>query len=72
MEYEWTIESFSSEAAARAFADGLTYGDDPEWVVDDVHACRYEHGTWDVVFARTEEAEILRDDPDSVLETSPH
>lgn len=57
---EWNRESFPSEAEARAFASGLTWGDDPEFVVDAVEPCMTDDPVlapsirWDVVFIRRE------------------
>jgi hypothetical protein len=37
----WQRESFHCEAEAKAFADGLTYGDEPQYEVDAIEECRF-------------------------------
>lgn len=52
---EWQRVEFDTEAEARAFADGLTYGDEPVWYVDEVSLCAQRDGHWDVWFCYRDE-----------------
>lgn len=36
----WQRQSYDTKAEAIAFADGLTYGDEPQWEVDEIVECR--------------------------------
>jgi hypothetical protein len=47
----WQRQSYPTEAEARAFAGGLTYGDESPWHVETIEQCRYDEDMWDVVFA---------------------
>lgn len=57
---EWQRETFASEAEAKGFAYGLTYGDEPQYEVDTIESCAYSPGWtglgWDVVFRLTEDS----------------
>lgn len=52
---EWQRVGFPSEAEARAFGQGLEYGDEPQYEVDEIAPCIYEDGKWDVVFRYRED-----------------
>lgn len=59
---DWQRKPFPTNAEAQAFADGLTYGDEPKFYVDAIEQCRYPevHGTpeaWDVVFCYADEGD---------------
>lgn len=51
---DWQRANYPTEELARAFADGLTYGDEPQYAVDAIEKCRYGDG-WDVVFTFAED-----------------
>jgi hypothetical protein len=61
---EYTRSSFRNEGEARAFADGLTYGDEPQWAVDAIEQCSLVEGQWDVVFAYADDVSFLPEDPE--------
>ena len=61
--YEWTVEKFKTKDEATAFVDGLTYGDDPEWIVNTIRCIdNWTSTSWDVLFARPETVEQMDED----------
>jgi len=61
--YIWERKCFATEAEARAFELGLTYGDAEDWLwyVDGTEDCLHptegREREWGVVFARREDME---------------
>ena len=69
MDFYWNRENFATKGEAEAFVAGLNWGDEPAFTVDGIEECsaddaRTGAGSFDVVFARTEEYEEMQAEAD--------